>query len=345
MKLWLLALSGILILFIGIGLLFQKELIPLLFLEAAIGQIDIPTLRLWQSSGGFTHTLQKGSRGIDVNLIQRSFATDPNIYPQGVVNGYWGSFTQSAFLRFQNEYELNMTGIFDEVTRAVLNRLFYQQLCPVGDASSPDLSLIHVTRKNSLPQSYIPLGLVNISKLVRTSVIICVQQRTADALVTLFRSAQAEGISLSVCSGYRGPRIQEYIKNQYFITEGPSTLNKVALPYHSEHQTGTVVDITGASVGYSCANDTFSSTLESNWLVQNAWRYGFNLSYPAILRDESTREYIYEPWHWRYLGIPLATELYTKNISYNELNEAPSTTILNIDHYPLLIHRRDEVKE
>ncbi len=320
MKLWLLALSGILILFIGLGLLFPKEFfMPLRFLGAAIGQIDIPTLRFWQSSGGFTHTLQKGSRGIDVNLIQRSFATDPDIYPKGVVSGYWGSFTQSAFLRFQNEYGLNMTGIFDEATRAVLNRLFYNQLCPVADASTRDLSLFHVTKKFGLPPTYVPLGLVNISKLVRTSVIICVQQRTADALVTLFRAAQAEGISLSVCSGYRGPRIQEYIKNQYLITQGPSTLNSVAFPYHSEHQTGTAVDITGASVGYSCASDTFSSTLESNWLVRNAWRYGFNLSYPAILRDESTREYIYEPWHWRYLGIPIATDLHIKNISYSEI--------------------------
>ncbi len=331
MKMWSLTLGGVVFLILGLGLLFPKNLLmPIQFLGAAIGQIDIPTLRLWQSRGGFTYTLQKGSRGTDVNLIQRSFATDPYIYPKGVVSGYWGSFTQSAFLRFQNEYGLNMTGIFDEETRAILNRLFYQQLCPIGDASSPDLSLMHVTHKNGLPQSYIPLDLVNISKLVRTSVIMCAQQRTADALVTLFRAAQAEGISLSVCSGYRGPRIQEYIKNQYLITQGPSTLNSVAFPYHSEHQTGTAVDLTGSSVGYSCSTNSFANSIESEWLVQNAWRHGFNLSYPAILRDESTREYIYEPWHWRYLGIPIATDLHIKNISYSEI-EAVSTIATSTD--------------
>ncbi len=328
MKMWSLALGGVVFLILGLGLLFPKELLtPLRFLGAAIGQIDIPTLRLWQSLGGFVRTLVGGSSGTDVSLVQRSFATDPSIYPQGIVSGYWGSFTQSAFLRFQNEYQLAQTGIFDAATREILNRLFYQQLCPVADTSSPDLSLIHVTRKNGLPQSYIPTGLVDISALVRTSGIICVQQSTADALVNLFRAARTDGISLRVCSGYRGPNIQNYVLNQWLAIKGTLAFNEVAQPYHSEHQIGTAIDLTGSSVEYSCSTDNFASTLESVWLTQNAWRYGFNLSYPATFQSGSANEYIYEPWHWRYFGIPLATELYTKNISYNELSEAPQQPV------------------
>lgn len=287
-------------------------------LQAAVGQIDLRQLRLWQGQGGFSHALAQGAEETDVRLIQTSLATDPAIYPEGLITGYWGQATTRALVRFQDEYQLTATGVFDSGTRALLNQIFYHQLCPVGDVSQPDLSRMHVTRAAALPEVYIPSDLVALSGRVATQGIMCVQGATADALAALFTAAEAAAIPLRVCSGYRGPDIQGYLNDEWFALEGTRSLNEVAQPYHSEHQTGTAVDISGRSTGYRCADDSFGPSMEYAWLAEHAWRYGFNLSYPQSHRDGGAVEYNYEPWHWRYVGTTLAEELHARAISYSE---------------------------
>lgn len=199
------------------------------FLTAAVGQIDLSALRLWQSRGGFSQTLARGGLGTDVRLIQTSLATDPTIYPEGVVSGYFGQLTQNALLRFQDQYYLALTGMFDVATRETLNQIFFHELCPVGDATQPDLSLMLVTRTNGLPSSYIPRNLVDISRQVSTQGIMCTQEQTARALEDLYSAARAEGVTLRICSGYRGPDIQEYVARQWFALEGSSSVNMVSI--------------------------------------------------------------------------------------------------------------------
>jgi len=52
----------------------------------------------------------------------------------------------------------------------------------------------------------------------------------------------------------------------------------------------------------------FNKTKAYQWLLNNAYKYGFILSYP-----ENNEYYIYEPWHWRFVGIKLATKLHNEN--------------------------------
>ncbi|GIW08792.1 MAG: hypothetical protein KatS3mg060_3597 [Dehalococcoidia bacterium] len=66
-----------------------------------------------------------------------------------------------------------------------------------------------------------------------------------------------------------------------------------AKPGHSEHQLGTAIDFASAENGYEL-DESFANTREGKWLLANATRYGFVLSYPA--GAESITGYAYEPW-------------------------------------------------
>ncbi len=72
---------------------------------------------------------------------------------------------------------------------------------------------------------------------------------------------------------------------------------------YSEHQLGTTVDFSSDEIGGGLTD--FQNTKAFAWLEENAHRYGFTLSYP-----EANEYYIYEPWHWRFVGQELADDLY-----------------------------------
>ena len=50
------------------------------------------------------------------------------------------------------------------------------------------------------------------------------------------------------------------------------------------------------------------NTSEGQWLNNNCYKYGFIIRYPK--GKESITGYIYEPWHIRYVGVDVATQLY-----------------------------------
>lgn len=75
---------------------------------------------------------------------------------------------------------------------------------------------------------------------------------------------------------------------------------------HSQHQLGTAVDFSSSEIADGLGG-TFSSTKASKWLANNAWKYGFAISYPQGY--ESTTGYSYESWHYRYIGKTYAQEM------------------------------------
>ena len=81
---------------------------------------------------------------------------------------------------------------------------------------------------------------------------------------------------------------------------------------HSEHQTGLAVDISDISLNY----DNFGNTKEFNWIKDNAHKFGFILRYPN--NKTHITGFKYEPWHYRYIGISIATYIYENNITLEE---------------------------
>ncbi len=90
-----------------------------------------------------------------------------------------------------------------------------------------------------------------------------------------------------------------------------TTLRRVARPFGSEHQTGLAFDMFATS-GYGI---NFGNTLNFRWLKEQAWKYGFVIRYPD--KSEAVTKVMYEPWHIRYFGRPMAGYLAKKQIPYD----------------------------
>ncbi len=118
----------------------------------------------------------------------------------------------------------------------------------------------------------------------------------------MLTDAKAAGVELWVISAYRSFGDQAVLKGQYITTYGSGANAFSADQGFSEHQLGTTLDFTTRGLGGGL--EGFSGTPAFTWLMGNAHKYGFTLSYP-----EGNASYVYEPWHWRYVGKDLAEDL------------------------------------
>ncbi|MEZ4200564.1 MAG: D-alanyl-D-alanine carboxypeptidase family protein [Candidatus Paceibacterota bacterium] len=118
----------------------------------------------------------------------------------------------------------------------------------------------------------------------------------------MVEAAKDDGIDLWVVSAYRSYGTQAALKSAYTVTYGSGANAFSADQGYSEHQLGTTIDFTTSGIGG--ALEPFGSTAAYEWLVDNAHTYGFVLSYP-----EDNAYYVYEPWHWRFVGTELAKDL------------------------------------
>ena len=265
-----------------------------------IASIDMSSLKSWQQNSGFNKNLTFGSKNNDVKLVQKALSTDSKIYPEKIFSGYFGKYTRSALISFQKENNIPVTGFFDEITRLKMNEIFYNELCPIQVKEYPDYINFIFSKTNKLPDDFIPRDLQNVQYFnVRSAGgIICLRSDALESLKNMFDGAKKEGVLLAVTSGFRKSSIQQWLVNYYFNIRGEEALKSIALPGYSEHQLGTTVDLTGSSINYKSTQSNFGNTVEGNWLNNNAYKYGFFMSYPL-----GNSEYIFEPWHYRFLGL------------------------------------------
>ena len=88
-----------------------------------------------------------------------------------------------------------------------------------------------------------------------------------------------------------------------------------ARPGHSEHQTGLAIDL----AAFNSNLNNFEETKEYEWVKDNAHLYGFILRYPK--GKEHITGYMFEPWHYRYVGTKVAKEIYEMDITFDEYYE------------------------
>ncbi|MDA1334874.1 MAG: M15 family metallopeptidase [bacterium] len=158
--------------------------------------------------------------------------------------------------------------------------------------------------------SKIPAGLVHSSKND-----IQIHSTVLKYLENMLRDNNDPDFDLQVISAYRSFDTQQNLKNQYTVTYGAGTANQFSADQgYSEHQLGTTVDFTTIRTGTDLS--AFEETSDYQWLTQNAHRYGFTLSYP-----EGNDYYISEPWHWRFVGVALATKLYNEGKHFYDLEQ------------------------
>ena len=157
----------------------------------------------------------------------------------------------------------------------------------------PTQQILLVNKVQELPQDFQPGPLVNFGSFKVAAQIQQPLQQLCDAAIQ-------QGIHIAVNSAYRSRTEQKALFNARVKLYGAEVAQEtVGPPGHSEHETGLAVDFGGDAVAYS-------------WLEANGPRYGFILRYPN--GKEYITGYTYEPWHFRYIGVPVATFMQAKDI-------------------------------
>ncbi len=173
----------------------------------------------------------------------------------------------------------------------------------VTDEENWALAIISVEYK--LPEGYIP----SLSAAVEGHTVE-LDSRVAPYYREMYDAAKADGCILTPYSGYRSYSSQESIytrKINYYKNQGLSeeeavlkTQSIISPPGCSENNAGLAMDIVSAS-------SDFVNTKEYQWLIDNAQEYGFILRYPEDKTDKTG--VMYEPWHWRFVGVEAAKEM------------------------------------
>lgn len=154
------------------------------------------------------------------------------------------------------------------------------------------------------PIDYVPNNLVDIGNSHKLTA------QTAQSIQTLINDAKSSGHMLAVYSSYRSYERQKTVYANEVKAYGQAVADtQSAKPGYSEHQTGLAVDVGGNGC---IIEDCFGNTPSGKWVAENAHKYGFIIRYPK--GKESITGYKYEPWHLRYVGQGLASEMHKSNI-------------------------------
>lgn len=192
------------------------------------------------------------------------------------------------------------------------------QLDLEDDILNPASIAVLINKQYSLPEDYTPENLVTVEVPTVVEGLERNQMRAeaANSLQVFFADAKQEGHFLYHLSGYRSYSRQNTIFSNNVEKDGLEKASRYsAKPGESEHQSGLSVDITSEAVSFSLTAE-FGETSEGIWVKENAHKYGFIIRYPK--GKTGITGYVYEPWHLRYLGIELATDIYESGLTYEE---------------------------
>ncbi len=157
------------------------------------------------------------------------------------------------------------------------------------------------------PRDFSPPDLVTAN--VSYSANATMRAEAAEALERMFAAAAAEGAGgMMVQNAFRPYDTQVWLYAGHVQRLGQAQADIAsARPGHSEHQTGLSADIMPAD-GRCGVQECFAETPQGIWLAENAWRFGYHLRYPQGMTHITG--YAFEPWHYRYVGVNLSTELH-----------------------------------
>lgn len=191
----------------------------------------------------------------------------------------------------------------------ILENDFYKDITAIYNPTSYDFL---VNKNKRLTSNYIPndLEVIDIKYACKDKYL---RHKARINFEKMAKDAKKEGLNIIAVSTYRSYKYQEKLYNNYVLDKGFYYADMAsARAGHSEHQTGLAVDIANKSLDY----DNFESTKEFIWMKNNAHKYGFILRYPKA--SFHTTGFKYEPWHYRYVGIDVATYIYDNNLTLEE---------------------------
>jgi len=200
---------------------------------------------------------------------------------------------------------------FDRIIAFVninMDKGFYEDIQTIED---PDNINVLQNKNYMLPSGWEPSDLVNIGggQMMREE---------AAAHFNLMRDdMRAAGLRVNVIIVYRSFSTQQNTYGNAVSRYGKDTADRNwARPGHSEHQLALSADILHKAMDGSMSNSGFQHTSEFKWLCENAHNYGFILRYPEAYKE--FHGYVFEPWHWRYIGVEAASRMFEEGIALYE---------------------------
>ena len=191
----------------------------------------------------------------------------------------------------------------------ILENDFYNNINTIYNPTTYDFI---INKNNKLTKNYIPndLEIIDINYACKNKYLRHVTKINFEKLA---KQAKKEGYNIIAVSTYRSYDYQDKLYNNYVFDKGFFYADMAsARAGHSEHQTGLAVDVANSNLDY----DNFENTKEFNWMKNNAHKYGFILRYPKA--NFHITGFKYEPWHYRFVGINIATYIYKNNLTLEE---------------------------
>lgn len=176
----------------------------------------------------------------------------------------------------------------------------------INIVNNPNDITVMINKYNYLPDGWAPNDLVSIggNHYLRAE--------AASSLNQMRQAAINSGIPFNVVSSYRSQAYQTSLYNNYFAVDPINAPFYSAYPRTSEHELGLAIDI---SYDYSLHSDLQNSAL-GQWMMQHAHEYGWIMRYPYGKTDITG--YVFEAWHYRYVGTSLATQLRNNGLTMEE---------------------------
>lgn len=215
------------------------------------------------------------------------------------------SVYDTTILKEKYNYEDTVTFV-----NAYLDKDYYSNDIPLSKDKASKLDVI-VNKYYKLDKDYEPEDLTVINSKFAS----CTQKlrkEAADKFEEMASDMLKENLKIYAGSTYRSYSYQEGLYNRYVKKDGFKEAETYsARAGYSEHQLGLAVDIVNGKWNYLSEGDK-----EYTWLINNSYKYGFILRYPH--ESEYITGYVFEDWHFRYLGIDLATKVHESKLTYDE---------------------------
>lgn len=262
--------------------------------------------------------LDLGYNSKDINTIYKSLNDESieliinNSYIKDLTNIIDLSYFKEDYLERYLKY-LSSNNLEEETAVIYVNiGLDKDYYTNVNSIENQEDILVLVNKYHKLANNYVPSDLETISSKYqwygRSN------QLRKDARIAfeeMCEAASKDNIYIYAGSGYRSYATQLTLYNNYVARDGFKAAETYsARAGYSEHQTGLAMDI-AKKTDFISENDK-----EYDWLVNNSYKYGFILRYPKD-KDKITG-YMYEEWHYRYLGKDTAKEVYDSGLTYDE---------------------------
>ena len=269
----------------------------------------------------------------EINLFYEKLPDNINVitsneYDKNITNyltlSYFNIDNLDRYIKYENN-DNKFTSVYDTNTikdnynyedtvtfvNAYLDKDYYTNDIALSKEEEKKIDVI-VNKYYKLSKDYEPDDLTKINSKFASGSNQRLRKEAAIKFEEMAAEALKNGYKIYAGSTYRSYDYQLGLYNRYVAKDGFDEAETYsARAGYSEHQLGLAVDIINGKWEYLSENDE-----EYEWLIDNSYKYGFILRYPR--GKEYITGYVFEDWHFRYLGIDLATKVYNSKLTYDE---------------------------